>query len=57
VPSPDNHRQLKLDGLLAFTPQPQPAVPGSGGVLYVDSADGALKFMGSSGTVTTIAPG
>jgi len=57
VPSPDNHRQLKLDGLLALTPQPQPAVPGSGGVLYVDSADGALKFMGSSGTVTTIAPG
>ena len=56
VPSPDNHRQLKLDGLLALTPQPQPAVPASGGVLYVDSADGALKFVGSSGTVTTIAP-
>ena len=56
VPSPDNHRQLSLDGLLALTPQPQPAVPASGGVLYVDSADGALKFMGSSGTVTTIAP-
>ena len=57
VPSPDNHGQLKLDGLLALTPQPRPAVPASGGVLYVDSADGALKFMGSSGTVTTIAPG
>jgi len=56
VPSPDNHCQLRLDGLLALTPQPQPAVPASGGVLYVDSADGALKFMGSSGTVTTIAP-
>ncbi len=57
VPSPDNHRQLNLDGLLALTPQAQPAVPASGGVLYVDSADGALKFVGSSGTVTTIAPG
>ena len=56
VPSPDNHGQLKLDGLLALTPQPQPAVPGCGGILYVDSADGALKFMGSSGTVTIIAP-
>ena len=57
VPSPDNHGQLRLDGLLALTPQPQPAVPASGGVLYVDSADGALKFVGSSGTVTTVAPG
>jgi hypothetical protein len=57
VPSPDNHRQLRLDGLLALTPQPRPAVPASGGVLYVDCADGALKFVGSSGTVTTIAPG
>ena len=27
VPSPDNHGQLKLDGLLALTPQPRPAVP------------------------------
>ena len=33
----------------------QPATPGTGGVLYVDVADGALKFKGSSGTVTTIA--
>jgi hypothetical protein len=56
VPSPDNHGQLNLDGLLALTPQAEPAVPASGGVLYVDSADGALKFIGSSGTVTTIAP-
>jgi hypothetical protein len=56
VPSPDNHGQLNLDGLLALTPQPEPATPASGGVLYVDSADGALKFKGSSGTVTTIAP-
>jgi hypothetical protein len=56
VPSPDNYGQLNLDGLLALTPQAEPAVPAAGGVLYVDSADGALKFIGSSGTVTTIAP-
>ena len=56
VPSPDSHNQMTLDGLLALTPQAEPAVPASGGVLYVDAADGALKFMGRSGTVTTIAP-
>ncbi len=28
-----------------------------GGVLYLDQADGALKFKGRSGTVTRIAPG
>ena len=56
VPSPDNNGQLNLDGLLALTPQAQPAVPATGGVLYVDSADDALKFIGSSGTITTIAP-
>ena len=56
VPSPDSHGQLKLDGLLALTPQPEPAKPAHGGVLYVDSADGALKFKGSAGTVTTLAP-
>lgn len=55
VPSPDNYGQMNLDGLLALTPQDEPAVPATGGVLYVDSADGALKFMGSTGTVTTIA--
>ena len=43
------------DGLLALAPQAEPATPASGGVLYVDSADGALKFKGSSGRVTTIA--
>ena len=57
VPSPDNQDQLRLDGLLALTPQAEPAVPAAGGVLYVDAADGALKFIGSSGTVTTLAPG
>jgi len=56
VPSPDNDGQLRLDGLLALTAQGEPATPSSGGILYVDSADGALKFKGSSGTVTTIAP-
>lgn len=55
IPSPDNQGQLNLDGLLALTPQPEPAIPASGGVLYVDSADGALKFKGRSGRVTTIA--
>jgi hypothetical protein len=55
VPSPDSDAQLTLDGLLALTPQSEPATPASGGVLYVDSADGALKFKGSAGTVTTIA--
>ena len=56
VPSPDNDSQLNLDGLLALTPQPEPATPARGGVLYVDSADGSLKFKGSAGTVTTVAP-
>jgi hypothetical protein len=56
VPSPDNDGQLDLDGLLALTPQGEPATPAHGGVLYVDSADGALKFKGSGGTVTTLAP-
>jgi hypothetical protein len=55
IPSPDSHSQMNLDGLLAFTPQSEPATPPSGGVLYVDTADSALKFKGSSGTVTTIA--
>ena len=55
VPSPDGQAQLKLDGLLALAPQAEPATPASGGVLYVDAADGALKFKGSSGRVTTIA--
>ncbi len=57
VPSPDSKNQMTLDGLLALTPQPQPAAPRKGGVLYVDAADGALKFVSSSGLVTTIAAG
>lgn len=55
VPSPDSENQMTLDGLLAFIPQAEPATPASGGVLYVDIAGGALKFKGTSGTVTTIA--
>jgi hypothetical protein len=55
IPSPDNHGQLNLHGLLALTPQSEPATPASGGVLYVDTADGALKFKGRSGRVTKIA--
>ena len=55
VPSPDNRGQLNLDGLLALTPQPEPTTPAFGGVLYVDAADGALKFKGSAGRVTTLA--
>ena len=55
VPSPDNRGQLNLDGLLALTPQPEPTTPAFGGVLYVDTADGALKFKGSTGRVTTLA--
>ena len=56
VPSPDSDGQLTLDGLLALTPQAEPATPASGGILYVDAAHGALKFKGRSGTVTTVAP-
>ena len=55
VPSPDNAGQLNLDGLLALTPQSEPVTPAFGGVLYVDAADGGLKFKGSAGTVTRLA--
>jgi hypothetical protein len=55
VPSPDNRGQLNLDGLRALTPQSEPATPAFGGVLYVDAADGALKFKGAAGTVTRLA--
>jgi len=56
VPSPDSDAQLTLDGLLALTPQGAPARPARGGVLYLDTASGALRFRGASGTVTTVAP-
>lgn len=41
-------------GMLIPNTPGAPATPASGGVLYVDA--GALKYKGSSGTVTTIAP-
>ena len=56
IPSPDSDSQLTLDGLLALTPQSEPATPAASGVLYVDAADRALKYKGSSGTITTLAP-
>ena len=34
----------------------EPATPATGGILYVDVADGALKYKGSAGTVTVIGP-
>jgi hypothetical protein len=55
-PAPGAHAQLRLKGLLALTPQPRPATPAAGGVLYLDATGGGLKFTGRSGTVTTIAP-
>jgi hypothetical protein len=55
VPSPDADAQLTLDGRLALTPQAAPAVPATGGVLFLDAASGALRFTGRSGRVTTIA--
>ncbi|MEU1309529.1 hypothetical protein ABZ419_11625 [Streptomyces cinnamoneus] len=43
-----------LTGLLYIGNNSEPSAPVSGGVLYVQG--GALKYKGSSGTVTTIAP-
>lgn len=44
------------NGQVFLNERSEPAAPASGGVLYVDSADGFLKFKGSAGTVTVIAP-
>ena len=50
-------RSLQIDSdrvmFIANTNAAPSGTPASGGYLYVDS--GALKFKGSSGTVTTIA--
>ncbi|MEU5426844.1 hypothetical protein AB0H73_14740 [Streptomyces olivoreticuli] len=43
-----------MTGLLYIANQTAPSTPSSGGVLWVES--GALKYKGSSGTTTTIAP-
>src|SRR5580658_4237251 len=50
IPSPDSHSQMNLDGLLAFTPQSEPATPPSGGVLYVDTADRTPPLGGVAGS-------
>ncbi|GCD19145.1 hypothetical protein CTKZ_07070 [Cellulomonas algicola] len=46
--------QLGTDGGLFLRSSATPATASTGGVLFV--ADGALKFRGSTGTVTTLAP-
>ena len=45
---------LDVDGCLALRNSATPPTPAGGGVLFVQT--GALKYLGSSGTVTTIAP-
>jgi hypothetical protein len=42
------------NGRMFLANQAAPATPTGGGVMYVEG--GALKYKGSSGTVTTIAP-
>jgi len=46
--------KLTIAGRAFLANQPAPATPTGGGVIYVE--DGALKYKGSSGTVTTLAP-
>lgn len=46
--------KLTLSGRAFLVNQPAPATPTGGGVIYVEN--GALKYKGSSGTVTTLAP-
>lgn len=43
-----------LSGRIVLSNQTAPATPSGGGVLWVEG--GALKYKGSSGTVTTLAP-
>ncbi|MFI2078691.1 hypothetical protein [Streptomyces triculaminicus] len=43
-----------MTGTLVLSNQSEPSTPAGGGALYVQS--GALKYKGSSGTVTTLAP-
>ncbi|MBF0623027.1 MAG: hypothetical protein HQL54_14000 [Magnetococcales bacterium] len=45
---------LSVNGRVHLSNQTAPTTPTGGGILYVES--GALKYIGSSGTVTTIAP-
>lgn len=46
--------KLIIAGRAFLANQPAPATPTGGGVIYVEN--GALKYKGSSGTVTTLAP-
>lgn len=48
-------RDLALKRHAYIDPETAPATPSSGAVLYVDSADGALKVKFSTGTTTTLA--
>jgi len=45
---------LNVNGAIVLTDMSAPSTPTGGGVIYVQS--GSLKFKGSSGTVTTLAP-
>ena len=45
--------RIQADGTIKISNSSTPSTPSGGGVLYVQN--GALKFRGSSGTVTTIA--
>lgn len=47
-------RDLSLSRHAYIDPDTAPATPSSGAVLYVDSADGALKVKFSTGTVVTL---
>lgn len=48
-------RDLAIKRHAYLDPDTAPATPSSGAVLYVDSADGALKVKFSTGTTTTLA--
>ena len=45
--------RIQADGTIKIANSSEPSTPSGGGVLYVQN--GALKFKGSSGTITTIA--
>jgi len=48
----DNKQRLTLNGRAYIANTSEPPTPSGGGVIYVES--GALKYKGSSGTVTTL---
>lgn len=59
VLNPDSTKRLhvvgdtRIDGTQFLNNQSAPATPTGGGIIYVES--GALKYIGSSGTITTLA--